>query len=543
MPPPLDSMTPPASRVPRLLAVWTGLALAIGAVVLRAHYVQHAGALWRDEIDSVNVAARASLGDVLRHAHLDSFPLAWVSSLHMWIASGLGADDAGIRRFGLLIGVATVGVVWWSGRRLAGRTPLVALLLLGASPTMIVYGSEVRGYGLAALAVAWCMAAFWTYSTRPTATTAVVAGIAGLLTVQTYYANAFVLLAIGTGAAAVAARHRRWTTVAGVIGLGAIAGLSLVAEWASMVSAARDTAIDQGPYSLASRFAMFREALAPELPLLAGCWAAAVGAGAVGWIVGLTGHGDEGDRALFASTIVIATGPAFALYLGLVARVSTQHWYYLSPMTVLALAIEMGVTTLTRRAAWAEIAATSLVAIVLAAGPLASLVRVRMTNVDVIARGLASDAHATDLVVVLPWYCATSFERYYRGTTPWIALPDVHFTDTARPHGQVAERMTRGDAGVRDELARIEATLRAGGRVWIVGQPLIPRQGESVPRLAEAPHGPEGWALGPYLEGWAFQLGALMQAGARDVWKIDLPDVGPVNPHENLPLFQLEGWR
>jgi hypothetical protein len=166
-----------------------------------------------------------------------------------------------------------------------------------------------------------------------------------------------------------------------------------------------------------------------------------------------------------------------------------------------------------------------------------------MTNVDLIARAIERDGRPDDLVVVLPWYCGTTFSRYYRGDAPWIAFPDVHFTESERPHGQVAARMALGDAGVRPELARIEGTLRAGGRVWVVGQPRLPPLGAPLPSLPPAPSGPDGWASGPYLEGWASQLGALMRAGVRDVWKIQLPDPGPVNSHENLPLVLLEGWR
>jgi len=85
-----------------------------------------------------------------------------------------------------------------------------------------------------------------------------------------------------------------------------------------------------------------------------------------------------------------------------------------------------------------------------------------MTNLISWQRSIEADGRDDDLVVVLPWYCATTFARYYRGAAPWIAFPDVHFTESARPHRQVAERMTRGEAGVRPELDRIERTLRAG---------------------------------------------------------------------------------
>jgi hypothetical protein len=534
----------PPTDSPRRSAVWLGLLVVLGAAVLRVDYLRHAGPLWRDEIDSMNVAAQPSLAAVLAHAHLDSFPIAWVTLLHGWIASGLGDGDEGVRRLGLVIGLATLAAVWWSGWRLAGRVPLTSLVLLGASPTMVVYGSEVRGYGLGALAAVACMAVMWDFVTRPGRGTFVAALLAAVLTVQTNYANAFLLVAICAGAAAVAVSDRAWARVGAVAAIGTLAGLSLAIDAAGIVHAARDTVIDQGDYSLAARFAVFRESLAPGLPLLAVLWPVAAVLAGVGWVLA---RGDDRARALFAATTVVVTIASFAAYLGLVARVSTQYWYYLSPMAVLATAWETGIAALARRYRAVGVGEAAVVAVVatvlVVTGDAAAMARVRMTNLDLVARSIEADLKADDLVVVLPWYCGTSFGRYYRGTAPWIAFPDVHFTESARPHAQVAERMTRGDAGVAPELERIEHALRAGGRVWIVGQPLLPPLGQGPPSLPPAPSGPEGWASGPYLEGWAFRLGALMRAGVRDVWRIPVPDPGPVNVHEDLPLVLLDGWK
>jgi len=542
-------MMPPDGRLARSVDVGLGCALALAAVWLRVEYVRHAGALWRDEIDSVNVAARATLGDVLAHQQLDSFPVAWVSALHGWIASGFGAGDASVRRFGGMIGVLTVGIVWWCGRRIAGRVPLVSLLLLGASASMVVYGSEVRGYGLATIAILCSLAATCTYVTQPGTGTFLVAGLAAVLATQTSYANPFLLVATAAAGAAVAILRREWLSIAGltVIGLAAVASLGIEAR--AMASTARDTIIDQGDYPLAARIAMFRDSLAPGVRLLAWTWAAAALAGTAGWVVAWLRPMDreERERALFAAVTATASVACTCAYLLLLVRVSTQHWYYLTLMAVLATSFEVGIVALARRlpyGAFARAALVAGVALALAGGSgTAAMVRLRMTNVDAVAVTIAKDARPDDLVVVLPWYVGTTFGRYWRGTAPWIAFPDVHFTDTARPHGQVAERMTRGEDGVRPELERIETTLRAGGRVWIVGLPLLPPKDRPVEPLPPAPSGPEGWASGPYLEGWALRLGALLRTGVRDVWKIPPPDVGRVNEHENLPIVLLEGWR
>lgn len=140
----------------------------------------------------------------------------------------------------------------------------------------------------------------------------------------------------------------------------------------------------------------------------------------------------------------------------------------------------------------------------------------------------------------MPWYCGITFQRYYRGVTPWITLPDFD-EHRFHLHAEVAEKMKKGSAGVASELASVEKTLAAGGRVWVVGAPTAPKPGESVPVLAPAPDGPEGWRAAPYLTAWELQLGALLRDRGREISGIVLPDVGPVNIAESLPLVLIEG--
>src|SRR5262245_7626767 len=165
-------MTTPApgtrSRPARAAAVCLGLLLSLEVVGLHLAFHRHAGPLWRDEATSVNLASMPSFADVFANIELDSFPAVWAMALHAWIATGLGDTDLGLRRFGLSIGLATVAALWWAGWRLGIGPPLVGLLLFGMSPTTIVYGDEVRGYGLAALALVWCFGAIWQFVRRPT---------------------------------------------------------------------------------------------------------------------------------------------------------------------------------------------------------------------------------------------------------------------------------------------------------------------------------------------------------------------------------------
>ena len=71
------------------------------------------------------------------------------------------------------------------------------------SPTTIIYGDEVRGYGLAILGIVWCLGAIWAFLEAPRGRTFLVAQAAALFAVQTHFGNCFLLLAICAGGAAV----------------------------------------------------------------------------------------------------------------------------------------------------------------------------------------------------------------------------------------------------------------------------------------------------------------------------------------------------
>ena len=44
--------------------------------------------------------------------------------MHTWLVAGLGDTDAALRQLGMLMGLAAVAALWWSGRRLRLDAPL-----------------------------------------------------------------------------------------------------------------------------------------------------------------------------------------------------------------------------------------------------------------------------------------------------------------------------------------------------------------------------------------------------------------------------------
>ena len=52
-------------------------------------------------------------------------------------------------------------------------------------------------------------------------------------------------------------------------------------------------------------------------------------------------------------------------------------------------------------------------------------VKCRQTNVDLMAARLSSEVAPNDYVVVYPFYCGVTFQRYYKATASWTTLPPL----------------------------------------------------------------------------------------------------------------------
>jgi hypothetical protein len=203
----------------RWLVVGAVLVVAAG-VVLRFWTTSD---LWLDEALTVNIA-RLPLGDIpdaLRH---DGAPPLYYYLLHGWIQL-FGDGDVAVRALSGVFGVAALPVIWFAGRRLAGRqVAWIALLLLATSPFGIRFSTEARMYSLVTLLTLAGYVALTSALDGPTLPRlAAVAVVTGLLMLTHYWAiyllmaTAMVLFVIarGTGLRATAARRVIVATAAG----------------------------------------------------------------------------------------------------------------------------------------------------------------------------------------------------------------------------------------------------------------------------------------------------------------------------------------
>lgn len=204
----------------RPLVMWAVAGMLLVAVVLR--FVTKSD-LWLDEALSVNIS-RLPLKDLHQALKQDGAPPLYYLLLHGWI-SLFGTSDLAVRSLSGVIGVITLPVAWFCGRRMAGvrtrrsagRTagsatpreptdtdpqqrawlPWATVLVVGFSPYAIRYSTETRMYGLEILLVLLGYLALRGALDGPRATNLVgLALVTGLLLYTQYWAL-YLIVVIG----------------------------------------------------------------------------------------------------------------------------------------------------------------------------------------------------------------------------------------------------------------------------------------------------------------------------------------------------------
>src|SRR5947209_2283252 len=123
----------------------TLVAVLLTAAIIVLHYtiLGNAGALWRDESNSVNLALKPSITDIWRNLEYDSSPILTPLLLRTWMRLGLESDFQ-LRLFGLLIGMMVIAALWLAVRQAGGRAPLISLILFAFNPIVTRYVDSIR---------------------------------------------------------------------------------------------------------------------------------------------------------------------------------------------------------------------------------------------------------------------------------------------------------------------------------------------------------------------------------------------------------------
>lgn len=527
---------------------WVLAAAASLAVVwLHFFFLWHAGGLWRDEVNLVNLASRHSLSAMTR----DSFPVLMPLLVSGWMAVGLGQSDFSLRVLGTLIGLG-IPTALWLAARLSRRPPMFSLSLFGLNAVAITYGDSLRAYGLGSLLVVLAAAAAWHFLQKPSGPRAGLLALAGILSVQALYQNAVLFAAIGIGAWAVCGRRKDFRGALKILLAGLLAAASLLPYWKILFGLPAAAVSERTGFAPDLAFANLSALIGFPKPACTLVWEflalAVVGFG----VAALFARGPKfatgadkmspNDLSLFAGVTLLSALVGFTDFLWF-AAVPTQPWYFLPLVALVAVCLDFGLPlpslNRTSRTAFLTLAA----AIALLAVPFAFWgLNQRLTNVDVLARRLAPEASPRDFVVVTPWYCGVSFARYFKSATPWQTLPPLTDHSTHR-YDLFRAQMKTPDA-LRPVLDQIAAALRSGHRVWVVGNLEIPPPG--TPRPADLPPPPlkgYGWSDIPYFENWTDQTAWFLENHSRQFELVDTGTGDKVNPNEDLQLYMAQGWK
>jgi hypothetical protein len=526
---------------------WAAASL-VAAVIAILHFVnwQYVGGLWRDEASVVNLALFPSLKEIWANLEHESFPFLLPLLVHGWDAIGLGGSDPALRVFGLLVGLAILGALWWNAWQFAASPPLVSMLLLGLSGTTIRWGDSLRAYGLGVFLLLFAMGLIWRAVRLPVPRTIIAAMLVSLLAVNALYQAILVLATFCLGGVVVAVRRRDFKRALLVISIGVPAALSLLPYFGVIKRASQYNVITEAPLDLSRIWLVLQRALSDPSPLLFWLWAILLpGAIAAGCILLRTNRKgpavqDTSDAAWFLLTVLV--GVTITYYVFLTAlKFPTEVWYYLVWMGVMAVAIDALLARWVRHD-WARmlrIAAVVILAAVLAPASWQGA-RVRMTNVDLAAARLSKEAARGDLIVVHPWFCGVTFNRYYTGGAQWLTLPPL--PDYRLHYNTLFKAQMQLEAPIQPVLARVEATLRSGHVVWLVGHYPFSQPPRPPPDMPRAGEGPSGWNQAPYMTAYGMELAYFLQAHAGGSRPLEIELRQAVNPFENFPVRAVTGW-
>lgn len=521
------------------------LGLSALAVVLHFAFFRHAGGLWRDEANTMNLATLPTLADIYKNLQFDSFPLAWPLLLRAWSSVAGTGNDTALRLLGFLVGLGVLAALWLASRQLLNRPrPVLTLALVGLNPAIIFWGDSLRAWGLGCLALLLAVGLLWQTLQKPTKWRSVLAALAAILAVQTLYHSACLIFVLVVAACVVAARRGQWRRVALIAAIGLTAALSLLLYCVPIAQAGQWNGflrLDPQFLNYAKEFALV---LGSSGLFMIAAWAGLIVTAVIAAVLAQVPRysrnltAAQRDLALFAGLTLVLGILAYAAFLGILGYV-TRIWYYL-PLAVLAglvldVALGGGLAAPALRIARVVLAVGLTVAGLSAAWDMTHL---RLTNIDLVAADLAGAADRQDLIVVRNWEVSLSFDRYYAGSTPWMTVPPMN---EHKFHRYDLINGYRSQTGVvQPNIDAMAQTLRAGHKVWFIthkpwGLGGLPSEPSPEPRPDTGSQTLSGEAS------WLDQIEYFLYVHAANQ---RIEHFGkPVNKYEDQTLIVFQGWR
>jgi len=558
-------------RIPTL-GTETAVAL-IGTVfsaMLLVVTAMNAGPMWRDEINTFNLAHMPSLRDIWNNLPFDSCPLLWLLVLRGSGMLGLTNHDIGIRILGLLVGLFFLASLWLCQHSIGGRAPTLSIALLGGLPAFIFIVGANRAYGLASCLLVLSFGTIWRIVDSPTKSRILSAGFICLLFTQCLYYDVVFLGAMLAAGALVAIRRQHWKILWTMAGIGLVAGASLLIYLSTFHRLPEYLPFWRSPFFRAATIwnglgdvlaARSSASNAAANSAQVWIWIALLLAGIiVAVVMQRTGVGqtskakiasnsatpERTDLALFCVASVVLGIVGYFGYL-LKLQFFMQPWYYVQILILCAISLD-GILT----AGWPEFRPWGLARIgflalmmTLNAGPAWVEAHTRRSNVDVVAAFLSHNARVGDLIVMQDAWEGITFDRYYRGQAQWLTVPPIDSHDVHRIDLVMAE-MNQPEA-MTPVLHALTDTLASGNHVWVVGSIPMARWEDAPPGPTPLPplpsEMPTRWWGGSYSSWWNQQVTTLLLDHAQQgkVETIAAPE--PVNHFEDVSVARFTGYK
>ncbi len=518
-----------------------------------------AGPLWRDEVNTINLA-QMPLPELWQNLPFESFPPLWPLAVRGWGLLGMTDSDAGIRVISFVTGLTFLGSVWLCLRWLRARTPTLTLALLGSIPAAVFTLSSNRAYGLAMTLLVLTFGTIWRFVESPSKTTLFAAAMASILFLHCLYYDIVFFCAILFGAALVTIRRRNFKILLVLVALGAFSAASLIVYSPVMEAGDSYTRIIQVPISLSVIWIKIKDALSlrtsAQLPFSQLSWIWVWGlltAIAVSLAVRLQsrrehqpsnlkeGGSISADLSLFSFVSLVCGSLGYFAFL-LWLKFPTQAWYYMVLFTLCGISLD---TILSANwpafKPWGMVRVGFLVLVTAFAGrAMWQEAHTRRSNIDLIAAILNEKAREGDLVVVHSAFEGITFDRYYHGKAQWTTIPPL---DSHKVHrcDLIWEKMNQSEVMAK-VLSQATMALQKGNNVWVVGHVPLVKSGEP-PAPPLLPSEQNGCYFGPYVGYWAAQLSAHLFGSAAQTHTVTTTFDRPINLFEDLPLLRFSGYK
>ena len=523
------------------IAEWI-VAIVVSATVLFVFFIRatHAGGLWRDECDSVELARLPTFADVLHNLKFTSFPILFPTTIRLF-TNLFGPSDATLRAFGFLIGVTFLVVAWFVTRANHRGVPLILPALFGLNLTFLMDGTWIRGYGLGSVLLILAFGLTALFVAHPSLLRLLAASISYVACMQCLYFTAALVPALLLAAFGICVFQRQFKWALGLCVVAAGCAISYIPQFLTYREIKNWTVLLRYPITPQLIWHEFLVACGEPVPFIAIIWLTIAAASIVGAIIFISRsrEPDERSSVFFALLTIVLATITYYTFLA-ITHTAPQTRYHIAFLCLLAPAVELIVAALCRFQS-ARIARLALVVTLVAVLPFILWPRItkRETNVDLLAKNLERYAGPNDLIVVNPWFLGPSFSWYYHGKTRWITLPELSEKRIHR-YDLIKAKMEETDA-IGDVRATISQTLRSGNRVWLLGG-AQPSEQTGPLTLPPAPDPVFGWSSQAYTYAWSMQIGAFVQQHVID-GEVVLAPADNVSKNENIPLVIGRGWR